>query len=61
MKAWAVLPILLIQTLLFLAHWFVYFTFIAFWPFLGPAEVADLRAALFVLAFSFVFVSLAIV
>ena len=58
MKAWAVLPILLIQTLLFLAHWFVYFTFIAFWPFLGPAEVADLRAALFVLAFSFVFVSL---
>ena len=58
MKAWPVLAISLIQVILFLAHWFVYFTLIAFCPGLAPAAVADLRAAMLVLAFSFVAASL---
>ncbi len=58
MKAWPTLPILVLQGLLFLAHWFVYSTCIAFWPGLSPAAVADLRATMLVLAFSFVPTSL---
>ena len=58
MKAWPVFAILVIQGLLFLAHWFVYSTFIAFWPGLAPLAVADLRVAMLVLAFSFVTASL---
>ncbi len=58
MKAWPTLPILVLQVLLFLAHWFVYSTCIAFWPGLSPAAVADLRATMLVLAFSFVPASL---
>ena len=56
MKAWPVVAILVIQAILFLGHWFVYSTFIAFCPGLAPAT--ELRVALFVLAFSFVFASL---
>jgi hypothetical protein len=58
LKAWPVLAILVIQVLLFLAHWFVYSTCIAFWPGLGPGAAADLRVAMLVLAFSFVTASL---
>ncbi len=58
MKAWPVFAILFIQVILFLGHWMVYSTWIAFWPGLAPAVVADLRIALFVLAFSFVVASL---
>ena len=58
MKAWPVFAILVIQVLLFLAHWFVYSTFIAFWPGLAPAGTAELRIAMLVLAFSFVVASL---
>ncbi len=58
MKAWPVVAILVIQAILFLGHWFVYSTFIAFWPGLAPAAIADLRVALLVLAFSFVIASL---
>jgi predicted MPP superfamily phosphohydrolase len=58
LKAWPVFAILVIQVLLFLAHWFVYSTCIAFWPGLAPAPAADLRIALLVLAFSFVVASL---
>ena len=56
MKAWPALAIFIIQGILFLAHWFVYFTCIAFWPDLAP--VANLRAAILILSFSFVAASL---
>lgn len=58
MKAWPVVAILVIQAILFLGHWFVYSTFIAFFPGLAPAEASDLRMALLILAFSFVVASL---
>jgi len=58
LKAWPALAILVIQALLFLAHWFVYSTCIAFFPGLSPVTVAGLRATLLVLAFSFVPASL---
>jgi predicted MPP superfamily phosphohydrolase len=58
LKAWPVVAILVIQAILFLGHWFVYSTFITFNPGFAPAAVADLRIALIVLAFSFVFASL---
>jgi hypothetical protein len=58
LKAWPVVAILVIQAILFLGHWFVYSTFIAFCPGLVPAAAADLRVALLVLALSFVIASL---
>ena len=58
LKAWPVFAILVIQVILFLGHWFVYSTFVAFWPGLSHAAAVDLRIALFVLAFSFVVASL---
>ena len=58
MKAWPALAICVIQVILFLAHWFVLVTFIAFLPGLAPAKVAGLHAAMLVLAFSFVVASL---
>ena len=59
MKAWPVLAISLIQGILFLAHWFLFHTWISFWPAaLGAAPVTGLRTALFLLAFSFVAASL---
>jgi uncharacterized protein len=58
LKAWPVLAILVIQAILLLGHWFVYSTFIAFWPDLTPDTAADLRIAMLILAFSFVIASL---
>ena len=58
MKAWPALALCVIQVILFLAHWLVFSTWIAFWPGLAPAAVADLHAAMLVLAFSFVVASL---
>jgi len=58
LKAWPLFAILVIQVILFLGHWFVYSTFIAFWPGLSPVAVGDLRVAMLVLAFSFVVASL---
>ena len=58
MKAWPVFAILVIQVILFLGHWFVYSTFIAFWPGLSPVAVGDVRVTMIVLAFSFVVASL---
>ena len=58
LKAWPVFAILVIQVILFLGHWFVYSTFVAFWPGLVPAAVGDVRTAMLVLAFSFVAASL---
>ncbi len=58
MKAWPALAICVIQVILFLAHWFVFSTLIAFLPGLAPGTVAGLRAAMLILAFSFVAASL---
>jgi hypothetical protein len=58
LKAWPALAICVIQVILFLAHWFVFSTWIAFWPGLAPVVVAELHAAMLVLAFSFVAASL---
>lgn len=54
MKAWPVLGVVLIQVILLLAHWFLFHTWIAFWPGLGPRAALELRTALLVLALSFV-------
>lgn len=54
MKAWPLLGIVIVQVILFLAHWFLYGTWIAFgWPLSAPA-LAALRAVLFVLSLLFV-------
>jgi uncharacterized protein len=58
LKAWPALAILIVQVILFLAHWLVYATWIAFWPGLTPPVVADLRVVMLILAFSFVAASL---
>lgn len=58
MKAWPALAICFIQVILFLAHWLVFSTFIAFVPGLAPSEVSGLHVAMLVLAFSFVAASL---
>lgn len=54
MKAWPVLGIFLIQVLLFLAHWFLFRSWTAFWPGLGATVQFNLQVALLVLSFSFV-------
>jgi predicted MPP superfamily phosphohydrolase len=58
LKAWPVVPILVIQIILLFAHWFVFSTWIAFWPGLTPAAAGYLRVAMLVLACSFVAASL---
>ncbi len=55
MKAWPVLAIAFIQSILFLGHWFIYRTLvISFAGCLSPAATYALRDSLFVLAFTFV-------
>jgi len=58
LKAWPVVPILVIQAILLLAHWFLCSTWMAFWPGLGPSVVGELRLVVLILAFSFVAASL---
>lgn len=58
MKAWPVFAIFFIQVVLFLGHWLVYSTVVGFFPGLSPVTTADLRAILFVMAFTFVAASL---
>ena len=57
LKAWPAVGILIVQALLLLAHWFIYHTWIVFWP-LGPAAALELRVALLLLAFSFIVAAL---
>lgn len=58
MKAWPILGILVVQSLLFLAHWFLYCTWIDFgWP-LTPAATNILRVALFALSLLFMVAAL---
>ncbi|MFP5210701.1 MAG: metallophosphoesterase [Acidobacteriota bacterium] len=54
MKTWPFVGVALIQALLILAHWFVFVTWIAFWDPLSPTATLALRAAFFLVAFSFV-------
>ncbi len=58
MKAWPILGILIVQTLLCLAHWFLYSTWVDFWWPLGPAAVFKLRVALIVLSCLFMVAAL---
>jgi predicted MPP superfamily phosphohydrolase len=54
LKAWPLFGITLIEALLLAAHWFIYCTWIAFWPTLSPQAVVLLGAALLLLSFTFV-------
>ena len=58
MKAWPILGILIVQTLLCLAHWFLYSTWVDFWWPLSPAGAFRLRAALIVLSCLFMVAAL---
>ena len=58
MKAWPVLGIAIIQSILLLAHWLLYSTWIAFSGYPGPAAALAFRAALLVLGCSFVVAAL---
>ena len=53
MKAWPLLGITIIQFILLLAHYFLFRTWIFFWPGLSAAGVSDLRIVLLILAFTF--------
>lgn len=54
MKAWPIVGIFAIQLLLAAAHWFLYFTWVAFHPGLGPLVILTLRIPLMLLAISFI-------
>jgi uncharacterized protein len=58
LKAWPVLGISFIQSILLLAHWLLYSTWIAFCGQPGPAATSALRGSLLVLGCSFVVASL---
>lgn len=53
MKAWPILGIVFIQSILLLAHWFIYHTWITFWGALTPAPTLALQTALLLLGLSF--------
>jgi len=54
LRARLILGITVIQTVLFLAHWFIYHTLVVFWWPLSPSATLALRIALFLLSLSFV-------
>jgi uncharacterized protein len=58
LKAWPILGILIVQTLLCLAHWFLYSTWVDFWWPLSPAGAFKLRVALIVLSCIFMVATL---
>jgi uncharacterized protein len=58
LKAWPILGILIIQTLLCLAHWFLYSTWVDFWWPMSPAGALRLRVALIVLSCIFMLAAL---
>ncbi len=53
MKAWPVIGIFLMQVFLLLAHWFIFHTWVVFWGTANPVVTESLRAAMGLLAFSF--------
>lgn len=54
MKAWPILGILIVQTLLSLVHWFLYSTWIDFWWPLAPGAALALRLTLILLSATFI-------
>lgn len=61
MNRWVFLGVAVLQAILFLAHWFIYHTVIAFWPAwwpLSPEADWTLRVALFLLSVSFILAAL---
>jgi hypothetical protein len=54
LRAWPVVGICIIQSLLLLAHWFIFHTWIAFWGSSSAGATLALRAVLFALTLSFV-------
>lgn len=54
MKAWPLVGVSVVQLILFIAHCFLYLTWISFWPGIGPQVSDGIRIALTVLAFTFV-------
>jgi uncharacterized protein len=58
LKAWPVLGIAFIQSILLCAHWFLYHTVISFCGNPGPVATLVLRGSLLVLSFSFVVAAL---
>jgi predicted MPP superfamily phosphohydrolase len=58
LKAWPILAIVLIQVILFLAHWFIYHTLVVFCVYLSPMATQGLQDTLFLLAFSFIVAAL---
>ena len=54
MKAWPVVAILVVQSLICLAHWFLYRTFVDFWWPVSPLTTNVLRIALSVLSVIFI-------
>ncbi|HTB96742.1 MAG TPA: metallophosphoesterase [Terracidiphilus sp.] len=58
MKAWPTLGILIVQTLLCLAHWFLYCTWIDFWFPMSPHALGHFRIMVIVLSASFIVAAL---
>ena len=54
LKAWPILGILIVQAILLLAHWFLYYTWTAFWWPLDPQATSALRTSLIVLSAIFI-------
>jgi len=54
LKAWPLLGITAMQSLLMLAHWFLYRTWIEFWPGMSPLTAAVLGDVLVLLGASFI-------
>ncbi len=58
MKAWPILAIVVVQSFLCIAHWFMYRTWIDFWWPMRPPATFELRLALVLLSLVFVVASL---
>jgi predicted MPP superfamily phosphohydrolase len=58
LKAWPILGISIVEIILLLAHWFLFHTWIEFWDAPSAIAIAALRAAMLLLACSFVVAAL---
>lgn len=58
MKAWPLVGVFIVQTILFLAHLLLYCTWIAFWPPLAPGALLALRISLALLSVLFIVAAL---
>jgi uncharacterized protein len=53
LKAWPIVGVLIVQVLLCLAHWFLYWTWISFWWPMSPGATFGLKVALVLLSLVF--------